>query len=76
MADLEADRKPTIDTLLEGINSLRDEMRAGLRSIEAKFGRIEIRLDKIEAVALEARAETRELAIEFRRFREQLNLPA
>jgi archaellum component FlaC len=55
-----ADTKPTIETLLERLNTLVEEMRKGFTSVEQKLERIEIRLDRVESMALETRADFKE----------------
>jgi archaellum component FlaC len=55
-----ADTKPTIETLLERFNTLAEEIRKGFASVEQKLERIEIRLDRVESMALETRADFKE----------------
>ena len=38
MSDQEYTTKPTLETVLERIESLREEMRAGFRNVERKIG--------------------------------------
>lgn len=54
------DTKPTLDTVLERINALTEEMRRGFASVEQRLERIEIRLDRVESMALEIRADFKE----------------
>ena len=72
----EAVTKPTLETVLERINDLRGEVGAFRASTEEKLEDIEIRLDKIQSIALEARSEVKELKREFRDFRSQFKQPA
>ena len=62
----QADTRPTLDTLLERINALAEDVRRGFASVEQKLERIEIRLDRVESMALETRAD-------FKEFRARLN---
>ena len=55
-----ADTKPTIETLLERLNAVAEEVRKGFASVEQKLERIEIRLDRVESMALETRADFKE----------------
>ena len=72
----EARTKPTIETVLERINALAEEMRAGFAAINQRLERTEIRIDRLESMALETRADVRELRLEFNEFRVQFKLPA
>ena len=54
MSDQEPTTKPTLKTLLEIVREVRDTMNARLE-------RIEIRLDRVESMGLETRADLREL---------------
>ena len=60
MSDQEYTTKPTLETLLEMLREMRDETRAGFARLE----RIEIRLDRIESMALETRADVRQLRLD------------
>ena len=72
----EAQTKPTLETVLERIAALRTDMGARFDAIDNRLVRIEIRLDKIESIALEARATANETQLDLKRLREQLNVPA
>jgi hypothetical protein len=86
----EAATKPALETVLEHISDLRDgmdafraemstfrdEMNAFRASTEERLERIGIRMDRIESIALEARADVRELKREFNDFRSQFKQPA
>ncbi|HEX8847320.1 MAG TPA: hypothetical protein VF791_21940 [Pyrinomonadaceae bacterium] len=61
----EAKTTPMLETILK-------ELREFRVSVESRLDEIEIRLDKTQAIALETRAEVRELK---KHLREQLNLP-
>ncbi len=74
MAD-EAQTKPMLETILERIENLSKELGEFRKSVEGRLTRIEIRLDKIESIALEARATANETQLDIQRLREQLNLP-
>jgi DNA repair exonuclease SbcCD ATPase subunit len=76
MGDNEATTKPTIETIIERLNELRDEMRAGFNTVNDRLERVEIRLDRVESMALEARADMREFRSDFKKFRERLKFPA
>jgi archaellum component FlaC len=54
------DTKPTIETLLKRLNAVAEDMRKGFASVEQKLERIEIRLDRVESMALETRADFKE----------------
>jgi tetrahydromethanopterin S-methyltransferase subunit G len=61
----EAQTKPTLETILKELRDFR-------ASVENRLDEIETRLDKTQAVALDTRADVRELK---KHLREQLNLP-
>ena len=73
------DTKPTIETVLERISALGEEVRQGFRKTDERLERIEIRIDRVESMSLEVRADVRELRLEFKQLRgalkEDLNLP-
>ncbi|MCA1616355.1 MAG: hypothetical protein LC800_20100 [Acidobacteria bacterium] len=65
--------QPTLETLLEMMRGMRDEMRAGfeavnkrLDAVEERLERIETRMDRVESIALEARADLRDLKKQLR----------
>lgn len=53
--------KPTLDTLLETMLGVRDEVRAGFEAVEERLERLETRMDRVESIALETRADLRDL---------------
>jgi hypothetical protein len=61
----EAQTKPMLETILKELRDFRT-------SVEGRLEEIETRLDKTQAVALDTRADVRELK---KHLREQLNLP-
>jgi hypothetical protein len=63
------DTKPTLETILERLNALGEQMQAGFNLMEQRLERIEIRLDRVESMALETRAD-------FREFRAHVKEPA
>ena len=73
MSYQEPTTRPTIETLFKIMREVRDEMRAGFVRVNEGFGRIELRLEKVEeqldrvtGVAHETRADLRELKKELR----------
>ena len=65
MKDSEAITKPTIETVLERINALGDALRSELKIMREEF---QIRLDRIESVSSQTRAEMLTLRADFREF--------
>lgn len=55
------DASPTIETLLTELRAFRAETAQRFDGLEQKLERIEIRLDRVESMALETRADMREL---------------
>jgi len=78
----EAVTKPTLETILERINSVSDGV-TGLRdefgSLRDEFqlfrGEFEIRIDRIEGLTNQTRAEMLTLRADFREFRNQSKEP-
>lgn len=65
--------QPTLETLLEMMRGMRDEMRAGFEAVnkridavEERLERIETRMDRVESIALETRADLRDLKKQLR----------
>ena len=42
------DTQPTIETVVQILGEMREEMRAGFEAVNARFDRVDARLDKIE----------------------------
>ncbi len=62
----EAQTKPTLETILERINALGARMDKRFDTLDDRIARIEIRLDRIESMALETRADLREFKMQFK----------
>jgi chromosome segregation ATPase len=76
----EADTLPTIQTVLERINALaedlRSEMRAGFARIEHQQEQMDIRLDRLEGQFDKTHSEIMYLRADFKEFKSQFNQPA
>lgn len=48
MSENEADTKPTMQTILERIDSQTEEMRDGFAAVEKLFDKVGVRLDRIK----------------------------
>lgn len=68
----EATTRPTLDTILERINALGEELRGEIRAFRED---IEIRLDRIESMTNQTRAEMLTLRADFREFRSHFKEP-
>ena len=66
MNESELNTKPTLDTILERLNAQGEAVRNGFGSIGQRLERIEIRLDRIESMVLEGRADFKEFRATFR----------
>jgi hypothetical protein len=64
--------KPTLGTILERINSLGDEVKCLRNEFVIFRERVELRLDRIESMTNQTRAEMLTLRADFREFRTQL----
>jgi hypothetical protein len=69
----EAQTKPTIETILERIDRLSTELRSEIQAFREES---EIRLDRIESMVNQTRAEMLTLRADFREVRVQLRQPA
>ena len=45
---LKYDTQPTIETVVQILGEMREEIRAGFEAVNARFDRVDARLDKIE----------------------------
>ena len=65
--------KPTLETVLERINALRDDLSSQIATIrdavESLREEVEIRLDRIEGMTNQTRAEMLTLRADFREYR-------
>lgn len=64
--------KPTLETILERINAVGTEMRAGFDAIDKRFEAVEISLDRVESVSSQTRAEMLTLRADFREWQSAL----
>jgi archaellum component FlaC len=71
--------KPTIETVIRMLAEFRDEMRAGFKRMDERFGGLErkledfdVRLDRVASDASKTRSEFLELRADFREFRREL----
>lgn len=65
MTDKDASTRPTLDTILERLNDMRDEMRRG-------FSSLNVRLDRVEGLASTTRGEMLTLRADFVELRDEL----
>jgi len=75
--------QPTIETVLERIEALAQEMRAGfaitdqrLTALEERFDKFDVRLDRIESEVKSTHSEMFTLRADFKEFRSQFKQPA
>jgi len=68
--------RPTLDTLLERINAVGEEMRAGFTAINVRLDRIESLASTTRGEMLSMRADFTEMQNEFREVRAGLKQPA
>lgn len=73
--------KPTLETLLEMISQMRDEMRAGFVAVNVRIDRIEerldrfdVRLDRIESEVKLTHSEVYALRADFRELKNSLKV--
>ena len=81
------DTKPTMETVMDAINALRDEMRAGFDRVDAKFdemdrrlsgridsldGSLKVRLDRIESEVKQTHSEFYALRADFQELKSAL----
>lgn len=53
--------KPTLERLLEMMRELGERMDARFDRLEERLERVETRMDRVESIALETRADVRDL---------------
>ncbi|MDQ3652682.1 MAG: hypothetical protein M3458_20875 [Acidobacteriota bacterium] len=66
MTDKDASTRPTLDTILERLSDMRDEMRRG-------FSALNVRLDRVEGLASTTRGEMLTLRADFIELRDELH---
>jgi hypothetical protein len=78
MSDQDPTTKPTLDTLLEMLRGMRDEMRAGFSSVNKRLDDLDVRVDRVESVVNATRSEMLTLRADFKELRSTLreHLPA
>ncbi len=73
-----ADTKPTLETILQRIDALRENMGAFKAEVNERFDAIDTRFDRVESLAHLARSEMLDMRADFRDLRSALreHLPA
>ena len=66
MSDEDIMTKPTIETVLERINALAQSLQDFRNVVEERLERIETRLDRVQSMALDVRADMRELRMQLK----------
>jgi hypothetical protein len=69
------DTKPTLEVILERINAVGEETRAGFAALEKRLEDFEVRLDRIESMTNQTRAEMLTLRADFKEFRAHFKEP-
>ena len=67
-----ADTKPTLETILERIDSLRQEVNKRFDDQGRNFADFDVRLDRIEIVVNATRSEVLTLRADFREFNQKV----
>jgi len=68
------DTKPTLETLLEMMTAMREEMRAGFVLTERRFDALDVRLERMEAVAHDTQSKFHALRADFNELRNSLKV--
>ena len=58
--------KPTLDTILERLAEMRDEMRRGFATVHERLEQLEIRMDRTQAMVYDMRADFKEFRQHFK----------
>lgn len=67
--------QPMLESLLEEVRAVRREQGEFRTSIENRIERLEIRVDRIESVTLDTRADVRELKLDLKEISIRLKEP-
>ena len=67
-----ADTKPTLETVLERIGNLRQEMNERFDEQKKNFADFDVRIDRIESVVNATRSEMLTLRADFREFKQKV----
>jgi predicted ABC-class ATPase len=67
-----ADTKPTLETVLERIDSLRQEVNKRFDDQDRNFADFDVRIDRIESVVNATRSEMLTLRADFREFKQKV----
>ncbi len=70
------DTKPTPEVILERINAVGEETRAGFAALEKRFEDFDVRFDRMESDVAKTRSEMLALRADFKEFRAHLCTPA
>ena len=67
-----ADTKPTLETVLERIDGLRQDMNKRFDDQDKNFADFDVRIDRIESVVNATRSEMLTLRADFREFKKKV----
>ena len=67
-----ADTKPTLETILERINDLRQEMSKRFDEQKKTLSDFDVRIDRIEGVVSMTRSDVMNLRADFREFKQKV----
>ncbi len=70
------DTKPTLEVILERINAVGEETRAGFAALEKRLEDFDVRFDRMESDVAKTRSETLALRADFKEFRAHFKEPA
>ncbi len=70
------DTKPTLEVILERINSVGEETRAGFAALEKRFEDFDVRFDRMESDVAKTRSDMLALRADFKEFRAHFKEPA
>jgi hypothetical protein len=66
------DTKPTLETVVQMLAEMRDEMRAGFAGVQRRFEEFDVRLDRVASETSKTRSEFLELRADFREWQAEL----
>jgi hypothetical protein len=72
MSDEDPTTKPTMETVLDMLRELREEMRAGFAAVSKRFDAVDVRLDRIDSEIKKTQSDFHGLRADFNEFKAEV----